>query len=127
MNQEIKQKLLDSNRRKIIETVHALHYVGYKRWDFIATNPGPNLQIWKNLYEEGKRNLSVDSTYKSQLCCGEEMYLGIRQELVSKNLIVGEKIDKKKTKEKLIQNLFPLKIMARRKQLVRLKKLNKKI
>jgi hypothetical protein len=93
MNKEIKNKLEDPKRRASVDSKFAIHHVGHKRWDIISKNIGNDLDLWRNLFETGKKiyiNDNTNETMKSHMYCGEEIYLSIRPDLISKNIIWNE-------------------------------------
>jgi hypothetical protein len=86
-------KTNQERRKELINNKFALHRIGHKRWDIISKNPGPDKELWTNLYEQGK-NLSQRTQTKTFQYCGEELYLMIRPELVAKGFIINETANK---------------------------------
>lgn len=97
---ELKNKLLDPKRRSAIDARFAINHVGHKKWDIISKKMGSEFEIWSDLYESGKRNLRQDNDFNQnshQMYCGEEIYLDIRPELISKNIILFDPFSQKDT------------------------------
>ena len=91
MSTDVKERLLDPKRRAAVDHKYAIHNVGHKRWDTISKNTGYDIELWKPLFDAGGRNLLPDTasnTAKSHLYCGNEIYLGIRPELIANGIII---------------------------------------
>lgn len=89
--QTLKEKLNNPKRNIAINSKHAIHHIGHKRWDIISKNIGTDFDLWKNLYESHKAiNDSTDNATRSQVCCGEEVYLEIRPNLILQKIISAE-------------------------------------
>ncbi|XWV26974.1 hypothetical protein QJ857_gp0075 [Tupanvirus soda lake] len=106
MSLNLKEKLSDPKRRVSIDSKFAINHIGHKRWDIISKNIGNDIDLWRNLYDIGKRNLVPDNSHdinKSQLCCGEEIYLGIRPLFVAKGIMFDQTTKISMPKKKGVQ------------------------
>jgi len=104
MNIDLKEKLFDPKRRICIDSKYAINHVGRKRWDIISKNIGNDIDLWRNLYDIGKKNLAFDNSYNSKknyMYCGDENYLGIRPDLISKGIVLNDLINKSNIKNKI--------------------------
>ena len=94
---EIKQKLIEPKRRASVDSKYATNHIGHKRWLIISRNIGNDIDLWRNMYDLGKRNLVPDNAYdatKKYMYCGEDVYISIRQDLISKGIVLNEPIVK---------------------------------
>ncbi len=99
----MKKKLLDVNRRSNIDKKYALHHIGHKRWDIISKNIGENTELWNYLFQYGKG--IMDNKLETTInCCGEEIYLSIRDKLININLIINNDKPKINSNTKKITN-----------------------
>ena len=81
--------LLDPRRRLLLDKRFAIQHIGYKRWDIIARNAGPNRDIWYSLFEIGKGNDPNKITnINSMLCCGELIYSQTKRDLLPKSMFL---------------------------------------
>ncbi len=121
----VKKNLTDSKRRATVDMVHAIHRVGRNRWEIISNNMGPDMDIWRNLFEIGKKieNVTDDNKILSK-CCGEETYLVLRTEFVDQKILpsIKETVAENKTK-KNDKKQKPLKKIDKMKQENQLKKI----
>lgn len=109
MSIEMKKQLVDSKRRIAIDTKYAIHHIGHKRWDIISKNAGPEIELWRNFFELGKKNL-IDHVFNSakHSCCGEELYQYFRPKFISINIIKDD------TKEKQTHKISKIKITGKK-------------
>jgi len=104
MSEDIRTKLTEAKRRHCVDSKYAVHHIGHKRWDIISKNIGSDIELWRGLYEKGKirssnngiqfnkKNITslAENDTKTFICCGEEIYLSIRPDLISKEIIHNE-------------------------------------
>ncbi len=98
----LKEKLTDPKRRDLIDTKYATNHIGHKKWDIISKGTGTDIDVWRDLFDIGKRNLAADNSINNtnQMYSGEEIYQTIRPILVSNNIIFGEKAVKQEINKK---------------------------
>lgn len=98
MNNDLKLKLADANRRQAIDTKYAIHSVGHKKWDIISKKIGDDIVLWRDLYEMGQKNLrqTNSDTNTGYMYCGKEIYELIRPELVNAKIIYNESVKNEK-------------------------------
>lgn len=120
---KIKEKLLNSRRRNLIDVKFSIHKIGYKRWEIISKNIGAEFELWTSLFEYGKRdrggnyngmnyngmnyngmNHTRDGTHptEKEMSCGEDAYLGFRQKLIDRKIILDQKLSNEVPTDKVI-------------------------
>ena len=97
MQTECKTQLTDAKRRLAIDARFAINHVGHKRWDIISKNMGPEYELWTHLFKIGKTAGTATGktpVQPNQMYYGEENYLCIRPELVTKKLVPAQSLNK---------------------------------
>lgn len=135
MNLELKEKLIESKRRALIDSKYATNHIGHKKWDIISKGAGTDIDMWRDLFNIGKRNLVADDSCQltNQLYAGEEIYQNIRPILITNGIIFKEKVseqldeNKKKTKMPIPKSNIKKKTIISKAEKIRQDNIAKKI